>query len=135
LSLERFLADVDRWARVRPDVLAVALVGSHARGAAHAGSDIDLVLVVESAEVYLADDAWLHDFGAVVSVADEDYGIVRSRHVRYRDSGVEIEWGITDRRWVTKPIDAGTRGVVRAGMRVLHDPHGLLSALARAVPS
>jgi predicted nucleotidyltransferase len=133
VGVEVLLEQIARWAGARRDIVGAALVGSHARGAAHAGSDIDIVLVIEDVAVYLSQDAWLASFGRVESVTDEDYGLVRARRARYA-GGLEIEWGIADRRWLcTGPLDAPTASVVAAGMRVIHDPEGLLARLDRAV--
>src|SRR5882757_3197974 len=132
-SVDDLLAQVVEWAKGRSDVLAVALVGSHARGEARAGSDVDLVIVLESVAACSGDDRWLAGFGTVASVEEKDYGIVQSRIVRYED-GTEVEWGLADRRWcTTAPLDPGTAGVIAAGIRILHDPHGLVGALDRAV--
>jgi predicted nucleotidyltransferase len=130
-SIDELLARIVAWAEPRPDVIGLALVGSHARGAAKPGSDVDVVLVVESMDPYLADDAWPSSFGELQSLHDEDYGLVRSRRAVYQ-SGVEVEWGLADRRWLQVPPDPGTAEVVAAGMRILYDPSGGLVALLRA---
>jgi uncharacterized protein len=129
--VERLLTRVVAWAEQRPDVLGLALVGSHARGEAKPGSDVDLVVVVDSTAPYLEDDAWLSTFGDVQALHDEDYGLVRSRRATYRD-GFEVEWGLADRQWLQVPPDRGTAEVVAAGMRILYDPSGALAALQRA---
>jgi RimJ/RimL family protein N-acetyltransferase/predicted nucleotidyltransferase len=132
-SLENWLARVVAWARERPDVIAVTLVGSHAKGLAREGSDVDLVVVVERVEALLAEDDWLSAFGVVQSIRDEDYGLVHSRRVQY-EGGPEAEWGLADRRWTsTNPLDEGTARVIRAGMRVLYDPHAVVEKLEHAV--
>jgi uncharacterized protein len=132
-SIEPWLAQVVTWASARADVLAVGLVGSHARGAATEDSDVDLVLVVECTAGYLSDAGWLESFGSLVSVRDEDHGLVQSRRARYVN-GLEVEWGLADRRWThTQPLDGPTADVIAAGMRILHDPHGLLQRLSQAV--
>jgi aminoglycoside 6-adenylyltransferase len=59
------LTAVTAWARRRPDVHAVLLIGSHARSQAPADrwSDVDVVLVVEDPATYLDDTDWLGAFG------------------------------------------------------------------------
>jgi len=131
--VDGLLREVVLWASKREDVLGVALVGSHARGEAAQGSDVDLVLVLRRVEPLFADDRWLAKFGQPTSIEHEDHGIVRSRRVRYA-RGLEVEWGLTDARWcVVDPLDPGTAKVVASGMRVLHDPNGIVAALAAAV--
>src|SRR4030065_91803 len=44
-ALEEFLSKVRSWAASEPEIEAVALVGSYARGEATPESDIDLVLL------------------------------------------------------------------------------------------
>jgi predicted nucleotidyltransferase len=132
-AIEELLGDVMAWASARADVLCVGLVGSHAAGKAHEQSDVDLIVVVEDRAEYLSNDRWLRAFGEVESIEDEDYGLVLSRRVRYT-SGLEVEWGLADRRWLcTEPLDEPTARVVADGMRTIYDPRGLLAKLARAV--
>ena len=59
--LDRFLA----WARLRPDVRAVIVVGSCARTdhPADAFSDLDLVVVSTDPDRYLSETDWLKALG------------------------------------------------------------------------
>jgi predicted nucleotidyltransferase len=124
-----FLEAVRRWASARPDILAVALVGSYARGAATDSSDVDLVLLTEEPESYFVDTAWVGVFGDIRCQQAEDWGKVTSLRVWYRD-GLEVEFGITRPDWATPPLDDGTREVVEAGLVVLHDVQGCLSHIS-----
>jgi predicted nucleotidyltransferase len=129
-EIDQFLSSIAEWAQGQPDIQAVALVGSWARGTARPDSDIDLVIVVADPGVYLGDEAWLHRFGTPSSIADEDWGLVQSRRVIYA-SGLEVEFGLTINAWLaTDPIDAGSAQVVADGVRILLDRTG---ALARFV--
>ncbi|MCA9648607.1 MAG: aminoglycoside 6-adenylyltransferase [Myxococcales bacterium] len=133
-TIDELLARVVTWAKARGDVLGVALVGSHARGTAREDSDLDVVLVVESMEPYLQDDAWLLAFGELDSLADEDYGLVQSRRAVYH-GGLELEWALADERWLRVPPDPGTAEVVADGMRILYDPSDRIAALQHAAGS
>ena len=114
------------WAHGQPDVEAVALVGSWARGTARPDSDFDLVIVVADPGVFLGDEAWLRRFGTPSPIADEDWGLVQSRRVIYAN-GLEVEFGLTTRAWLaTDPVDAGSAQVVADGARVLLDRTGAL---------
>lgn len=129
MQIDILAAELKGWAERRPDVLAAAIVGSYARGTARADSDVDVVLVVEDAADYLENTDWLEQFGHVRTIANEDWGLLQARRTRYTD-GSEVEFGITDRRWVsTEPIDPGTAEVVAGGLRIVHDPHGMLRGL------
>lgn len=126
-SVAQFLNDFTEWAAAQPTIAAVALVGSHARGAATAASDIDLVLLVHGPRQYLDDTHWAERFGAIRQRQVEDYGKVTSLRVWYQD-GREVEYGLTDETWAALPLDAGTARVIGDGMRVLFERRPLLSA-------
>jgi uncharacterized protein len=49
-------------------------------------------------------------------------------------SGLEVDLVIAHDSWAgTRPVDAGTRAVVRGGMAILHDPQRLLTELLGAL--
>ena len=131
--VDAFLASFTDWAAAQPGITAVALVGSWANGTARPDSDVDLVVVAADPTPLLADDTWLHRFGALRSVGREDWGLVQSRRVLY-DDGLEVEFGVTAAAWLaTDPLDPGTARVIRDGARVLLDERGSLALLvARA---
>ncbi len=124
-----FFHQILDWASHNVDILAVALVGSHARGAARADSDIDLVLPVGDPEKYLADEVWPGQFGTVLRRQIEDYGRVTSLRVWY-DDGREVEYGFAKPEWAAPPLDKGTRRVIRDGMRILFERARILSRAA-----
>jgi len=128
LEISGFEARVRAWAASRPDILAVALVGSHARGTARADSDIDLViLTAQPSEAYLQDTAWARHFGEITRIQVEDWGKVTSLRVWYA-RGVEVEFGTTGPDWGTLPLDEGTAQVMAGGMKVLYEKDGILSS-------
>ena len=126
--LDRVIA----WAARQPTISGVALVGSHARGAARVDSDIDLVLLCTEPRVFLGDTSWIQHFGPVERCQTEDWGAVTSLRVHYGD-GVEVEFGLTTPLWAELPVDLGTQQVVSQGMRILVDRDGALCRLAEAV--
>jgi len=125
MSIEPFLKDLQDWAAGDDNVLAVGLCGSHARAAARPGSDIDLVIICRAPSLLLADLTWASRFADIASARMEDYGLVRSARVFYRD-GREVEFGITGAAWCDLPLDSGTAGVIADGFRPLYDPVGRL---------
>lgn len=131
--VERLLDAVAAWARGVAAVRGVALVGSHARGAARPDSDVDLVILARRTGPLVRDRSWLGAFGEVASVTEEDWGRVTSLRVVY-DDGIEVEFGLTDPGWVDVPIDEGTRRVATDGIRVLYDPDGSFAQLLLALP-
>ena len=131
LRVSAFLEAVGHWARAQPDIKAVALVGSYARGAAARDSDIDLVILTPDAGRYLRDHSWVSVFGEPAVSRQESYGRVTSVRVLYQ-SGVEVEYGLTAPDWAESPLDAGTCRVVTAGMIALYDPEGIIARMPRA---
>lgn len=129
ILVDRFLEQVVRWAEARPDIEAIALVGSQARARPQPDSDIDLLLLTDDAPAYVEDPAWIHAFGEVDRYQEEDWGEVISVRVWYRH-GPEAEFAIAGASWARLPMDPGTRRVVAGGFRVLMDRTGRLSMLA-----
>jgi predicted nucleotidyltransferase len=125
-DVRRLLADVTDWARSRDDVDAVALVGSYARDQASMSSDVDVV-VLTRAYADLADDVgWFLDLrpGSAL-IRSASWGPLLERRFRLT-SGLVVELGLAPPTWARRPLDPGTRRVLRDGHQVLHDPHGLL---------
>ena len=137
--VESILAEVTRWAAKRKAIVAVALVGSWARGIARADSDIDLVLLTPDTLGFRHDARWLEEIdwasigSPIATWRDADYGLLWSRHLHLAD-GTEIELGFAPPAWASvDPIDAGTFQVIAAGCRILYDPQGLLRGLVAQV--
>lgn len=130
--VETLLERVVEWARASAAVDAVLLVGSHARGTAVAGSDVDLVILAGEATALVEDPGWPACFGTVTNSAIERWGALTSVRVRY-DDGLEVELGTAQPSWAAvDPVEPGTREVLVGGARPLHDPRGLLRALLEA---
>jgi predicted nucleotidyltransferase len=125
-DIEPFLREIAQWASAREDILAVALVGSRARGEAREDSDVDLILLAEDPKQYLADGGWTAQFGAVRRRRTEPYGRITSVRVWY-DDGREVEYGIGAAEWAEDPLDQGARRVIRDGMRILFERGKMLS--------
>ena len=122
--IERFIT----WSRAQPSIIGVAVVGSCARGTARPDSDIDFVVLCKSPELFLENQAWIHDLGTVVKASREDYGALVSLRVFYAE-GQEAEFGLTSRTWASLPVDSGTKEVVENGFRILYDPEDLFCVL------
>ena len=110
-------------------MVALVLVGSHARDAARVDSDIDFVLISSQPASLLNDHSWQHTFGEPCNMLHEDWGLVQSIRVFYSD--LEVEFGIAGLEWVQPPIDPGTAEVIAQPLRVLFDPDSLI-AIAKA---
>jgi predicted nucleotidyltransferase len=124
---------VVRWATLRPDVRAVGLAGSRARGDPRPDSDVDLVLLVDDPQAYLDAVGPVGPLGGgVVDLRTRWWGPLLERRFRL-PSGLEVELGFAPVHWAAVPVDAGTRRVVADAFVVLHDPSGLLGRLVREV--
>jgi predicted nucleotidyltransferase len=129
---EKYIREVTEWASSCNAILALALVGSHARNKARSDSDIDFVLICEDMSHLLDNLAWIEQFGKVKSHMLEDWGVVTSVRVVYINGQV-VEFGIAPRSWADIPIDEGTYGVVADGMMILDDKRGILKKLRDAI--
>lgn len=124
-DVQRFFLDFFRWLGSQPEIQAVALVGSCARGEATNASDLDLIIIASDPTKYLAEPDWVKQFGSVSRTHVEHYGKVTSLRVWYAD-GMEVEYGLTDVTWAAIPLDEGTRKVVSDGIQVLFERKPML---------
>jgi predicted nucleotidyltransferase len=121
-----FIEDFTRWASAQSNILAIALVGSHARNVAREDSDVDLVIITDDPQKYLIHTEWTGVFGVVAKQQIEDYGMLTSLRVWY-ENGLEVEYGFTTPAWAQTPLDEGTREVIKGGMQILFERVILLS--------
>jgi hypothetical protein len=130
--IESLKAALEEWGCDDDRVLAIGLVGSHARGTARPDSDVDVIVVCKQPYDLLAEDLWLERFGTLRRTELEDYRLVQSRRCWYAQ-GLEIEFGVTSVRWCTPPIDQATAAVIKAGLAPVYDPERLLLSAQRWV--
>lgn len=132
-EIPALLAHVAEWAGRRSDVVAVAVVGSQARGTARADSDLDLVLLSRAPELYIREESWAQEIGGAQVRGSAHRGVLFEQRVRTA-SGLELDLGIGSPRWAsTQPLDCGTARVAREGLRIVYDPEGILARLKVAV--
>ena len=87
-NLETILAKITQWAARCHDIMAVALVGSYARGTARADSDIDLMFLTYKPSCFRQNTSWMEkiNLGAKIDKwKDANYGEVWSRNVYLED--------------------------------------------------
>jgi predicted nucleotidyltransferase len=132
-EVETFVATLADWATERGDVIAVAIVGSWARGAAKRDSDVDLVVLTDNPSAYLEQEDWIAPLAPGAELLRTgDWGAIAERRLVLR-SGLEVEVGVGLPSWAeTAPVDPGTFAIVRDGFRPVFDPRGLLAELAAA---
>jgi hypothetical protein len=132
-EVDDILGHAAAWGAERADIVAIALVGSWARGTERPDSDVDLVVLTDDPSAYTERDDWVETLapGAEL-VRTGDWQAIVERRIRL-PSGLEVEVGVGRPAWAaTSPVDPGTRRVVRDGMNALYDPRDLLAALRAA---
>ena len=121
---------VTQWARSRPDIRAVALVGSWARGQARLDSDLDLLVLTTASAAYREDSNWPAELNLpIAGWGDETYGLAWSRRLELLGGGT-VELTFAPLGWAeVAPVDAGTARVIGDGCQILYDPDGRLARL------
>jgi len=134
IEVEELLARVGAWAARRPDVVAVALVGSWTRGGPRMGSDVDLVVLTTDKEAYLLDESWMEELGGTRIIRTQDWGPLYTERRFVLSSGLEVELGVAPPSWAaTDPPDPNvSEDVGNGGLRALYDPEGILSRFIEA---
>jgi len=126
-EFECFVQNLARWADSEVNVIAALIVGSWARGTAHAQSDIDVVVICQHPVLYIeqhrGQQRWLTTFGHVQSTLNEDYGLLQVLRAFYRD-GMEVEFGFTSEEWLSNAQAKTTGRILRDGMRIVCDRFG-----------
>jgi predicted nucleotidyltransferase len=132
MNVDAFLEQFTSWARAQSDIEGVALVGSHARGAANKDSDVDLIILVSNARPYFENREWLSLFGELERSQNETWGQVETLRAFYRKE-FEVEYNFCPPSWAEVPVDAGTSRVVNDGIKILFDRRSKFETLLRAL--
>ncbi len=137
--VEQFVDALKAWSNSNDRIKGVALVGSWASSRLHAEADMDVVMIVDDPNRFRAESGWMAEIDwqsaglGLGHWTECDYGRACSRHLKFED-GAEVEVSFVDPAWAsTSPVDPITRRVAGDGMRVVHDPDGLLGKLIVAL--
>jgi molybdopterin-guanine dinucleotide biosynthesis protein A/predicted nucleotidyltransferase len=126
------------WARNRIDVHAAVVVGSQARAetAADRWSDLDVVLVVEDPDSYLADLSWVSAFGVALLTFVEPTAVGNERELRVLfETGEDLDLPLIPVSGLERLTeDEEIAEVVGRGYRVLVDDIGLEERLRTVAP-
>jgi len=129
VEYEHVLDRVRVWAEGHPDVVAVGVVGSWARGTPRMDSDVDVVVVTTGRRDDASAIAWACEIlGDAAVGTSEWWGDLVERRV-VLPTGFEVELDFVNPSWAAVPVDAGTRRVVVDGFLALYDPGGMLARL------
>lgn len=134
--IEQLLSTLKAWSEGNSGVQGLALVGSWSpEDRQHAEADADVVLLVDDPDGFRNDSAWMAEIDWTAAGlgparwSECDYGAVCSRHLTFAD-GAAVEVSFVPPAWASvDPVDPITRRVAGNGMRVVHDPSGLLGRL------
>lgn len=129
---EKYIKEVKQWASSCVTVQALALIGSHARNEAKPDSDIDFLIICDDKSKLIDDIAWVNKFGEVISCTKEEWGIVTSIRVSYRD-GQEIEFGLAPLNWVDITFGDKIPEGISDRIKILIDDNNILGKLKKAV--
>ena len=134
IEVRELLARVDAWAARRPDVVAVALVGSWARGSPRMGSDVDLVALTTDKPTYVGEESWVGELGGTRIIRTRDWGPLYTERRFVLPSGLEVEFGVAPPAWAAiDPPDPSVSDDVRdGGLRAIYDPDGILARFLQA---
>lgn len=135
-QLEQLLAALKDWCAGEARVKGMALVGSWDQTQrSHAEANADLVLVVDEPAAFGNGSDWMTAIDwSKAGLGDGrwsecDHGLACSRHLKFA-GGTEVEVSFVAPAWAsTSPVDPSTRRIAGSGIRVLHDPEGLLTRL------
>jgi aminoglycoside 6-adenylyltransferase len=137
MNADWLLARFVEWAQPRADVHGALLIGSRARAATPADewSDVDLILVVEHPDRFVADERWFEAFGSplLTFLEDTPVGGAAERRVLY-DGGLDVDFAFfTVSSLRQSVVDPQAAGVLRRGHRVLVDKVGIADLAAAAL--
>lgn len=117
MNVPSFLKKLQTWVKDEPKILAIILVGSHARNEAKQKSDIDLIIICDDCASFPQDQSWVDQFGLVTSHKQEDWGLLQAVRVFFVD-GLEVEFGFTSPEWLT---NKDSREILLKGNIILFD--------------
>ena len=118
--IEKFIKDIEEWAKKDLHIESVIVVGSYARGLNKETSDIDICIITSNKKTMIENQDFTKVFGSIEKKQTEYYGECTSIRVWYKD-GREIEFGIVEPSWMETPLDAGTYRVLSDGYKVIID--------------
>lgn len=115
-------------------ITAAALFGSHARGTATEDSDFDVLVLTEDFDYFFKDNYWVTQrFHRWRESKIENRGEIKILRAFFKNNQ-EIEFNFAPPEWAkTKPPGDEMRRLVGDGMKILHDPQGILEKLQKAI--
>lgn len=116
----------------RENAIGAAVIGAHAHGELEDDWNMRFIIVTTDIEHYFENNNWAGHFTRVLSVEREDHAGFTRMNLKYR-SGAMFELNFVSPDWAALPVNDETRRIVTDGMRILHDPQGVLEKLQKTV--
>ena len=142
ITMEQIIERAAAWGRPRPDIRAAFILGSRARveHPADEWSDLDLVIVANNPQQYLASAEWLEAIGTARLTFLEPTavgGLVERRALF--EGGHDVDFTFIPTELIQQmrdqaiPIEFAL--VFRHGVRILFDKDATIAATVRALPA
>lgn len=132
-GMKHFEAPIIAWAQARDDIRAVLIVGSRARRTFPADeySDMDLIVYTTDFAPYVADRAWLEQFGTPWVVILDWLGPDHNwpEFLTVYDGALKLDFAFTPVQSLRDSVESGEPPDKR-GYRVLVDKDGILTQFA-----
>jgi hypothetical protein len=97
------------------------------------------MLITSNPSLFRQDIKWIYEIDwksidlNIKDWKDIDYGVVWSRHIYFIEE-TKIEFGFGLPTWTSiNPVDRGTLGVVKNGIKILYDPQKMLQNLLNEI--
>jgi arginine-tRNA-protein transferase len=118
--------------RRMPHVVASALFGSRAAGNARENSDYDVLILTDDVGHFFSDDELQKSFHRLRETKTERRGKFKILRAFYKN-GDEFEFNFAPLALATsESIDASLRRIAANGIKIFHDPQGILENLQKA---
>jgi aminoglycoside 6-adenylyltransferase len=130
---DAFLHRLTRWAEGRQDIHGLAIMGSRARTdrQADAWSDLDVFLIVDAAEPFVDDTAWLDEIASWWTSLDHDAPIagLRVRQTIF-EHAIDVDFvPMPTGMWREVLADDAVKDLVAKGFRPVLDKAGVFAAV------
>jgi arginyl-tRNA--protein-N-Asp/Glu arginylyltransferase len=116
-----------------PEIAAIAMFGSQAHGTARPDSDIDVLILTPDIQKHFEDNHYARCFGSFRYARREKWFSGETLRSFFRQENGQIEYNFATPDWADLPANAEARRIVKDGIKILHDPHGILEKLQKSV--
>jgi len=116
-----------------PEIVGIAMFGSQIHDTARKNSDIDVLILTPDVEKHFVNDGFVSCFGSFRYARREKWFSGETIRSFYREEHGQIEYNFVKPEWAALPANKEARRIIKDGMKIVHDPHGILEKLQNAV--